>query len=153
MDYEKALSKAATLCSAAEKCCGDIRQKLVQWEVDAADIERIVAKLKQEKYIDDSRFAGYFARDKFRFNHWGKRKIAFELSRKSIEPSIIRDALDTIEENEYIEAVQQLLAQKYKVTKGKDAVQKQAALVRFGTSRGFEPDLVFKYTKVVMQKK
>jgi regulatory protein len=153
MDYEKALSKAAAICSASEKCSGDMRQKLIQWEVDSNDIEKILVKLKQEKYLDDNRFAGYFTRDKFRFNHWGKRKIAFELSRKSVEQAIIREALDTLDENEYCEALQQLLTQKYKVTKGKDAQQQQAALVRFGTSRGFEPDLVFKYAKVVMQKK
>lgn len=46
--------------------------------------DRIVSRLLQERFIDESRFARYFVNDKLRFNKWGRVKINYEMQRKGI---------------------------------------------------------------------
>ena len=45
--------------------------------------EKAITWLQNEKFLDDARFAGFFARDKFRFNALGKKsKYAMLCDRK-----------------------------------------------------------------------
>ncbi|HAN76897.1 MAG TPA: RecX family transcriptional regulator, partial [Bacteroidales bacterium] len=48
-------------------------------DLNPDEISGIVEKLRAENYLNEARYAASFARDKFRFNKWGKNKIAFEL--------------------------------------------------------------------------
>ena len=40
--------------------------------------------LELEKYLDNLRFAISFVHDKFRFNKWGKIKLAYALRQKQV---------------------------------------------------------------------
>ena len=60
----------AAYCSSAERCEQDVRQKLVKAELEPEAVSRIINRLRQEKFIDEARFARAFVSDKFRFNHW-----------------------------------------------------------------------------------
>ena len=82
MNKEKALSLAAAICSKKEHCSWEIQEKLVKWEIPEKEIDRIMTFLHQHRFIDDARYAQAYAEDKFRFNHWGKQKIALMLHRK-----------------------------------------------------------------------
>ena len=84
MDYKKALNLAASLCSKKEYCCDDIRKKLLAWEIAPEDCSRILDFLQKNKFIDEARFASFYARDKFRFNRWGVQKIGLMLRQKGI---------------------------------------------------------------------
>ena len=86
MNKEKALSLAAAICSKKEHCSWEIQEKLVKWEIPEKEIDRIMTFLHQHRFIDDARYAQAYAEDKFRFNHWGKQKIALMLHRKKIDP-------------------------------------------------------------------
>lgn len=140
--YKDALNKAAALCSTSEKCAADILKKMDQWHVDADTAKGVIDTLIKEKFIDHNRFATFFVKDKFRFNKWGKRKIAFELSRKAIERDIINQAIAEIDDNDYLEAITDILNSKKRQLRAKDPWQTKAALVRFGLSKGFESDVV-----------
>ena len=48
-----AYDKAAFLCSRSEHCSSDIQEKLKLWGLSAEDAELVIAKLVEEKYIDD----------------------------------------------------------------------------------------------------
>lgn len=143
MDPKKALNIAAGLCSKKEHCCREIREKLEKWEIPENEINRILDFLTQNKFIDESRFAIAYARDKFRFNKWGKQKITQMLRQKDIRPDLIRQALDSLGKNEYEEACLKLLLQKKKNTKATDnPLKDKNRLVRFALSRGFDYDTV-----------
>ena len=138
--YTSALSKAAALCSAGEKCEWDIRQKLEQWNVDEEMADKVIEALIKDKFIDHNRYTPFFVRDKLKFNKWGKRKICYELTRKKIERNIIEEAIAQIDQEEYIEELVEILKIKNRQIKGKDAWQTKAALMRYGMSKGFEGD-------------
>jgi regulatory protein len=140
----EALNKCMELCSKAEKCTSDIRKKLFEWGISSEDAQRVIDELKQHRFIDDQRYAETYARDKFRFNHWGKVKIAFQLKSKSITDSIIFDALDGIDEEEYMEKLKEMLKQKSRSVKATSGYEGKAKLIRFAQSRGFEYEQITK---------
>lgn len=144
MDFKNAFIKSAALCAQQERCCFDIEKKLKQWEVDNDIIEKVLEKLIEENFIDDNRFAGFYARDKFRFNRWGKTKIAWHLRQKQIAPVTIKAVLDMLNEGEYGNTLFLLLSEKARSLSGREPIKKKAALVRFAASRGFEYDEIMK---------
>lgn len=144
MDFLTALSKSAALCAQQERCCSEIEEKLLSWDVDKEIVEQVLKKLVEEKYIDESRFAGFYARDKFRFNKWGKQKISWNLHRKKISKDIINDVLNGFDETDYSDTLFLLLKEKERSIAGRDFMKKKAALIRFAVSRGFEYEKITK---------
>jgi regulatory protein len=105
MDYKTAFNKASSLCSRQEYCMTDIRNKLEKWEVSECDCQKILDQLVDENFIDESRFATFYVRDKFRFNRWGRKKIWWQLKQKKLSDKTIQQALKQIEEEEYRETL------------------------------------------------
>ncbi len=142
MTYDKALHKAAALCSSGEKCEYDIREKLLSWGVEPDMSEKIIQYLIHEKFLDEKRYALFFVKDKFRFNKWGKIKIVYALKQKHVNPLIIQDALEAIDEDEYLLMLKDILQSKLKGLAYKNEYDKQAKLFRFAQSRGFESGMI-----------
>lgn len=141
---KQALTKCMTICSKAEKCVSDIRKKLIQWEISDEVSQEIIDRLISEKFIDEERFARYYARDKFRFNQWGKVKISYQMKMKQISSSIIQNALNEIDAEDYRAVLSKLLEEKTRKTKFKNEFDKKAKLIRFAQGKGFEYDLIQK---------
>lgn len=143
MEVKEAIVKAAALCSAGEKCASDIEKKLKTWEVDPDDFGKVIAYLKKEKYLDHQRYAQFFVRDKFRFNKWGRIKIRYELMRRGVENDVIEDALNSIDNELYIDTIDTLLKGRLRQIKNDDIYSKKSALLRFAASRGFESEICY----------
>lgn len=142
MNAKKALNATAALCSKKEHATADIRRKLENWGISAEDQEKIIDFLRKNKFLDDSRFARFYARDKFRFNKWGKQKIAASLRQKQIDSNIIAEALNQLETSDYSDTCLHLLQQKLKQSKETDPIKQKAKLIRFGIGRGFDYETV-----------
>jgi regulatory protein len=141
---KSALSLMMRICSSQEKCKSDIAKKLADFELSKESIEEILETLEKENFINEERFAIAFAKDKFRFNKWGKVKIKHELNSKKINNSNIYTALDSIDEYEYFEMVKGILIQKIKTIKNIDSYQAKAKLINFAQSKGFEMEIIYK---------
>ena len=70
MTEEEPLNRVAAYCSDAEHCRAEVSDKLQKWGIAYDAIERILARLEAEKYIDDERYCRAFIGDKFRFAKW-----------------------------------------------------------------------------------
>lgn len=132
------LHRAAADCTAAERCIQDVEKKLSAAGLPPDAAERIVARLVQEKFIDESRYIRSFVNDKLRFNKWGRVKIAYELRRKHLPENVCAEALTVIDEEEYRALLLSLLKEKKKTIRGKDNRDVFGKLLRFGVGRGFE---------------
>lgn len=152
-EAERAVKSLADWCARQERCEFDARQKLDSYDISQAEKERIIELLVADKYIDNGRYALFYARDKFRFNGWGKIKIQWQLSQKKVDSPIIEDVLSQIDDHEYQEKLTNLLSQKLKTLKGKDIYQVKASLLRFSQSRGFEYGLANKIIGQIVDKK
>jgi len=142
-----AYDKAAFLCSRSEKCTSEIQEKLKLWGLSSEDYEPVIEKLVAEKYLDDERFARAYVKDKFRFNHWGKQKIAHMLRAKNISAEILELAFEEIEDEGYSDELRKLLTDKEKSIKAKDKFDKRNKLMRFAMGRGFESGQIYAVLK------
>ncbi len=143
MTFEEALVRASSICARQEKCIFDIEKKLKDWEVEPIVSERVIDKLIEEKFIDEERYVKFYVKDKFKFNRWGKIKIKWQLSAKQIKGKQVDEALQQINDEEYIDALAQLLKQKRSKIKEDDDYKVKASLIRYASSRGFEQDLIY----------
>lgn len=141
---QNALARAAALCSKCEQAESDIRKKLHDWGINREDADTIIDTLIGEHYLDEQRFAIAYTRDKFRFDGWGRVKIAYQLRLKQVSQSIIDTAFAEIDDDEYEQSLRKLLSSKLRSLKGKEPIQIKASLLRFASSRGFEPGLIYR---------
>ena len=141
--FKTALTKAMRICSQRELCFYDIETKLESWGVIKPDSHKILDILLKENFINEERYAKAFVKDKFNYNKWGKIKIVSHLKAKQIPAATIAAALDAIDNDEYIGAIEALLKSHKKTIKAKNDYELKAKLIRFGLSRGFESALLY----------
>ena len=139
---EEALHRTAALCSTGEQCIFDIREKLLRWGIASDDIKQIIEKLIQGKFIDEDRYCKSFVNDKLRFNKWGKIKIIYALRQKGISSQNIDNAISCIDEEKYLETLQEIILSKRKSIKNDTPENVKAKLFRFAASRGFETECI-----------
>ena len=149
-DISRQLSKAMKLCSISEKSAYDIEKKLKDWQVDEENIPKIIFLLKEQSFIDDRRFAGSVARDKTFLNKWGKMKTGYYLRMKKIDDAFIREALNEIDQDEYLEMMHKELMKKASSLKKHPPLKQKSALVSFGQSRGYEFDLILELVDKIL---
>lgn len=138
MNADEVLYKLAARCSTSEQCLSDVEAKLAKYDLTEEEKTRILRHLVEEKYIDDGRYAEAFVRDKYRFNKWGRIKIAQGLRMKGIDRETIDTAMEAIDEAEYLDILRGLIQSKRRSTKGKNDYEVNGKLIRFATGRGFE---------------
>lgn len=139
---QNALFKLSALCSSAEHCSYEMRQKMQKWGLSEDMQDRIMRKLTEERFIDDERFCRFFVKDKIRYSKWGRRKIEQALWAKRIPALIQQDVLDNIEKEEYINILQPLLKKKRKSIKAANDYELNGKLIKFALSKGFGMDII-----------
>ncbi len=137
-----ALDRLQGLCARSEQCSDDMRRKLANWMIPAPDADKIIARLKKERFIDDARFARAYARDKLLYSGWGQYKIMKGLMMKRIPRDLIDDAIDTLDPNEITETAERVLRSKARSIKEGNTYEGRTKLFRFGASRGFDTKLL-----------
>lgn len=142
-----ALNKAAAYCTLCERCISEVKTKLITWGVDSVTQQRIIERLMNEKFIDESRYCHAFVNDKLRFNRWGRIKISAALREKHLPHELIATALEEIDEEEYIQTLHNVIATKRKELHGNDDYTTKQKLLRHAASRGFEPSLIMQTIK------
>jgi regulatory protein len=146
--YRACLNKAMNVCSRKECAASEIEDKLISWGAVEADVKKIIKALTEEQYIDDKRYAEAFARDKLRYNKWGRIKIAMHLRQKKVDPQLIKNALINIDEDEYREILGKLISNHRKSVKARSQYEFRAKMYRFALSKGFESSVISEIIKM-----
>ena len=141
--FNSALNKAIALCAEREWCYSDMRQKFTSWGIKGNDIEKILNHLTHSKFIDEERYAVAFTKDRFRHNKWGRIKIGLALKMKRIPEELIRNALDTIDDTEYLNLLKSIMEKQRNSIKAKNQYDLKGKLLRHCLSKGFESHLVY----------
>jgi len=135
---ETAIRRIAGYCAKSEQSRADAYEKLKKWGFDNKVIEGMLDALETGGFINDKRFAKSFISDKFRFNKWGRLKIAQALALRKIPAEVYQPYLNDIDEDEYLVTLKKLINTKKRSVYGKNERDKMAKLIRFAASRGFE---------------
>lgn len=148
---EEALAALMRQCVRAEKCSYDALGSMRRWGLGDEDARGVLERLQKERFIDDSRYASAYVREKMRFSGWGARKIAAALRAKRIAPHIIEEALGQIPSEGDAERLEEILRKKAAKTTYRDLYDLKGKVVRFGMSRGFDLDDVLSATERVLR--
>jgi regulatory protein len=120
-----------------------VRQRLRRKGYEADEIDAAVARLKEERAIDDARVAGAIARLETSVKRRGKLRVRQQIQRAGITGDTARDALDTVFNDLDDEAL--LTAALSKRLRGEARIEDDRTfqrLYRFLVSQGFEHDRV-----------
>jgi regulatory protein len=150
-DLVRVTDRMRALCSRREYCSADILKKAMSaLDGDRARAETVVAKLIDEKYIDDLRYSSAFARDKSSIAGWGETKIRYMLSAKGISKDTIAEALESIDEDKASGRLEKLM--EVKARSLKDDPQARLKMLRFGMGRGYQYDEVAEVTGKIIER-
>lgn len=142
---EAAILRLEDLCARSEQCSFDIQRKLFIWGLSKSDSEKIIDHLIENRFLDDSRFARAYIRDKYRFSGWGRRKIITSLYSKHINKNIIDNALSEIDIKEYVTIAFRIISSKLRQLPDEmKRTEKRQRLMRFAASRGYEITLIIR---------
>lgn len=142
MTYEIALQRLTALCASAEHCEYEMMEKMRKWEVEESDRERIMAYLRQAKFVDDERYARAFVSDKVRYNKWGRRKVEQGLWAKHISEDIRQRVLNEVDDSQYKLVLTDLLKSKRRSIKAADGYEMNRKLIKYALSRGFDYSII-----------
>jgi len=148
----KGYFRAAALCSKSEQNSFKIKNKLLIWGLSEKEAISVLERLKEKKFIDENRYTESFVFDKFKFNKWGKTKIAYQLRHEQISETLIESSICNIKENDYRNTLLKLIMAKNESLKEPDLYKRRAKLFRFAQSRGFESEIVYSVTEEVINR-
>lgn len=131
----------ASACAKSEQCEYDLRLKMRHHGVDQPSADAVIDYLVEHQYLDEARYAMAFAKDKLRFNGWGRLKIAMNLRSKRIPQYTVSDAISAIDEDTYYEVLVRLVKSASR-SLSLETKEDRLKLMRRLYSRGFEPDKV-----------
>ena len=135
---EQALSSLMKMAARAERSSGDAMRLMQRWGVEPSARQEVLRKLKEMKFIDDTRYAEAFVRDKLRFSGWGAYKIRAALRAKGIAAETIEEALAQTDGGQMTERLATMLERKCKSIRYTTAYELKTKLIRYGSSLGYD---------------
>jgi regulatory protein len=81
---DQAFKKLERFCAYQDRCHQEVRRKLYDLGLYGADVDQVMARLIEDRYLDEERFARSFARGKFRMKSWGRKRIERELKQREV---------------------------------------------------------------------
>lgn len=145
--------KASAYCSLSEHCESEVREKLTAWGCDDPVIaQQVIDYLVENSFLSDSRYCTAYTHDKLLYQGWGKRKIEMMLRQKKLPQADIREALDSIDDEQYSTILQTLLQKKARSLKRETGDMLQMKLLRFAASRGFDYESSIRIIKELLSK-
>ena len=134
--------RAGHYCAYQERTQQEVRDKLYNLGLYSEEVEEVLTELIVENYVNEERYAKSFAGGKFRVKQWGKGKIKFELKKRKISSYCIDLALAEIADEEYEEAIKQLIQKKAASLVGDEFIIKNKT-ARYVIGKGYEPEIVW----------
>ena len=90
---ERAFALAFAYLNRRERTVDEVLRHLEQKGIAAPSAEAAVARLTEDGYVDDARFALMFVHDKRELESWGNDRIRRGLAHRGIERDLIETAL------------------------------------------------------------
>ena len=140
---EKALQKLKHFCGYQERSHAEVKQKLYSLGLFGDEADVLIARLIEEEYLNEERFALSYASGKSRNNGWGRIKIRYGLEEKGVSKYCILKALQSLDESEYMAGFDRIADKKWRALQNeKDIFVKKNKWHQFLLQRGFEPSVI-----------
>ena len=137
--YEYAISALGRRMRTVAELKRMMRSRVEENESGEAKIDRIVTRLKEQRYLNDTSYASDYARLRQENSSLGKRRVRQDLIQKGVHANVIAKTLDAAYESvTEDELIRRFLARKRipKPTTEKESARVVRMLVRAGFSTG-----------------
>lgn len=133
------------LCARKEYCRSEMELKikacLVKHPEWSAQASTVVESLIKDGFLDESRYARAFARDKSSLTGWGPVKVRMALRAKRLDSSLIEKAISEAYAGQGAQAkLEKLALAKFNSLKGDP--YRELKTIRYCLSRGYDTDAV-----------
>lgn len=150
MPYEKLLKKALDLLSRRSYTVLKLKEKLLKLELPTATkeqqneaIKKVLTRLKELKYLDDTAYAKTFIENRIEFRPKGAFMLKRELRKKGIHPDLAERVIEQSDIDEIANA-KKALQKKLKTFQNDQPHKQREKAMRFLASRGFNLDAIYK---------
>ena len=139
MEKEKVLPYLQNLCAKREYCRSEILKKAeTALEGDRQAAQEMLDSLVADRFVDDSRYAAAFARERSSLTGWGPDKIRYSLLMKGITKADIAAALEDVDPEAADARMEKLISAKCKTLQGDPFIKFK--LIKYALSRGYRYD-------------
>ena len=121
-----------------ERSEAEIRIHLNKRDINESVIEDVIDRLLRSGLVDDRRFAANWVENRLEFRPRGRRALFYELRQKGISEEIIRETLDSINDEELAYQAAMKKAKNYQSLEWDDFRKK---MLGFLSRRGFSYDI------------
>ncbi len=136
---EQALQSLMRMCARQERSSGDALRLMKRWGVADEEAKKVLARLCAERFIDNSRYAEAFVRDKLNLSGWGAYKIKTALRTKGVAKEIIDEVVaPMLAETDMTERLEEIMRRRMRTLKYSSPYDAKTKLIRFAASRGYD---------------
>jgi regulatory protein len=112
-----------------------------RWGVADDAARKVLSRLQSERFIDDSRYAEAFVRDKLNLSGWGIYKIKSALRAKGVSKEIVEEVVSPmLEQTDMAERLEEIMRRRMRTLKYSSAYEAKTKLIRFAAGRGYDLD-------------
>ena len=144
LDSEPALYDAAIkILMRRAHSVSEMKKALIRRTPNEDLIQKVIARLKQNGYIDDARYASQFARQRTEGRKQGKFRVARDLRARGVPDRHIEAALEeAAKSTDEATVVRQRIERKLRSFRGEIDDRKLASLYRSLLRAGFSADVI-----------
>jgi regulatory protein len=107
LDREGLWNYALKVLGGRAHSTGELRQKMNRRTEHPEDVEHVLARLKESKYLDDQRFAEGFAAARLSNEGFGRTRVLQDLRQRRVAPALaektVREVYQEVDESALIE--------------------------------------------------
>ena len=150
---EEAKKKLENFCVYQDRCHHEVEKKLNEMHMIPEACEVIILHLMEHDFLNEERFTKSFSRGKFKIKKWGKQRIIRELKMRDISEYNIKNGLNEIDPDEYLETLKKIAIKKRDSITEKNPYKKSQKITNFLFYRGFENNLVYEVVREIVNLK
>ena len=106
--------------------------------MQTSEVDFYLNHLKESNFWNEERFIKAFVAGKLSTKNWGKQKIIQQLYAKKIDSKNIHDSIINIDEDFYLQKLEDVLIKKNKTIKEIDIFIRKKKLQNFAIQKGYE---------------
>lgn len=141
--FETAYEKALRFLEPRPRSSTEVKQHLLKKKIELDTADKVITRLTESGLLDDTAFAKYWVENREQFRPRAARALRFELKRKGLSDSDIKDAVGEMDENDSAYRAGANRAKRWRNLERREFVEKLTGfLVRRGFSYSVAKDAV-----------
>ena len=144
--YDYAVSSLARKMRTVAEIKRLLRQRAEPNSDGALAVEAVIAKLKEQKYLNDSRYAASYSQYRQSNQKFGRRRVVTDLKAKGVHGDIIQQAVNAAYENVSEEQLARHFLERKRLRKPQNE-RESARIFRMLVRAGFSAGTIFNLLK------